>query len=161
MPHAVRSTSSSSSSRSPAEPGSVNPTARPEPRRSTHPSSNSRSHSSAPRGTRQVRAAFGPVQTRERERPPPLARGVDFHADPPEQALALPGHLEPAVQSPQRATREQGVGDPHAEPPGQVVVARPPLPQPLGRRGGAERGHAPAGRDHRERLDRPSHFRPC
>ena len=37
-----------------------------------------------------MRAALGPVQTRERERPPPLARGADLHADPPEQAFALP-----------------------------------------------------------------------
>jgi hypothetical protein len=53
-----------------------------------------------------VRAALGPVLARERERPPPLARGADVHADPPQQALAGPGHLEPAIRPSERPAPE-------------------------------------------------------
>ena len=63
-----------------------------------------------------------------------------------------PGLMTPITT--ERAALEHGIGDLHPEPPGQVV-ARPPLPQPLGSRGGEEQGHASAGRDDRERLNRP------
>ena len=119
--------------RGPAEPASLSATARPDPRRSTA-GSNSRSHSSAPRAPECERRSVGPGK---RARTPFAARAL--RRCPPRSVrapLARPVTTNP-LSDRRSACRAGEASVIPAEPPGQVVVARPPLPQPLGRRGGA------------------------